>query len=188
MSHVLTVSGSPSAHSRTAALLRYIERTPELAGHEVRRLCVPDLPPGPLLRGETGHPALRSALAAIARADALVIGTPVYQAAYSGALKTLLDVVPEAGLSSKTVLPLATGGTPAHLLALDYALRPVLTALGCDRVLRGRFVLDRHITPDPVEGARLEQDTAAGVHESVGRLARALGEPAAALSAAAAPR
>jgi len=30
------------------------------------------------------------------------------------------------GLRGKVVLPVATGGTPAHVLVVDYALRPVL--------------------------------------------------------------
>lgn len=46
------------------------------------------------------------------------------------------------------MFPLATGGSPAHVLALDYALRPVLTALGAE-VSQGRFILDRHITASP---------------------------------------
>ncbi len=35
----------------------------------------------------------------------------MYKAAYSGALKTLLDLLPERALQGKVVLPLATGGT-----------------------------------------------------------------------------
>ncbi len=56
----------------------------------------------------------------------MVIGTPVYKAAYSGLLKSLLDLLPQYALAGKTVLPLATGGSTAHVLAIDYALRPVL--------------------------------------------------------------
>ena len=36
--------------------------------------------------------------------------------------------LPEA-LSHKVVLPIATGGSIAHMLAVDYALKPVLAAL-----------------------------------------------------------
>lgn len=35
----------------------------------------------------------------------------------------------EQALAGKTVLPLATGGTTAHVLAIDYALRPVLSSM-----------------------------------------------------------
>ncbi|MCS5931537.1 hypothetical protein LNQ03_06255 [Klebsiella pneumoniae subsp. pneumoniae] len=35
------------------------------------------------------------------------------------------------------VLPLATGGTIAHMLAVDYALKPVLNALKAQEILHG---------------------------------------------------
>ncbi len=76
----------------------------------------------------------------------MVIGTPVYKAAYSGLLKTLLDVLPQYALTDKAVLPLATGGSTAHVLAVDYALRPVLSSMGAGHITQGWFVLDRHIT------------------------------------------
>jgi len=40
------------------------------------------------------------------------------------------------------VLPLATGGSPGHLLALEYALKPVLAALGARHVLDAVYVVD----------------------------------------------
>ena len=60
----------------------------------------------------------------------MVVSTPVYKAAYSGVLKVFLDLLPQFGLAGKVVLPLVTGGTASHVLAIDYALRPVLLALG----------------------------------------------------------
>lgn len=44
------------------------------------------------------------------------------------------------------MLPLAIGGTTAHVLAIDYALRPVLSSLGSAQVVQGYFLLDRDIT------------------------------------------
>jgi FMN reductase len=49
----------------------------------------------------------------------------VYKAAYSGLLKTLLDLLPQCALAGKVVLPVVTCGSPAHVLAIDYALRPL---------------------------------------------------------------
>ena len=43
------------------------------------------------------------------------------------------------------VLPLATGGTLAHMLAVDYALKPVLNALKAQEVLHGVFADDSQI-------------------------------------------
>ena len=78
-------------------------------------------------------------------ADGLIVATPVYKAAYSGALKTLLDLLPERALEGKVVLPLATGGTVAHLLAVDYALKPVLSALKAQEILHGVFADDSQV-------------------------------------------
>ena len=90
-------------------------------------------------------PALWSAADTIAQADGVVVATPVYKASYTGLLKAFLDLLPENALAGKVVLPLVTGGTIGHLLAIDYALRPVLTALGADHVVQGRFLLDADI-------------------------------------------
>jgi FMN reductase len=43
------------------------------------------------------------------------------------------------------VLPLATGGTVAHLLAVDYALKPVLNALKAQEILHGVFADDSQV-------------------------------------------
>ncbi|CRK57961.1 FMN reductase [Alloactinosynnema sp. L-07] len=101
-----------------------------------------------LLAADTADPAITGVIDAIAGADAVVVASPVYKAAYSGLLKALLDLLPQFALAGKAVLPLVTGGTPAHVLAIDYALRPVLTSLGADHVVQGWLVLDKHIAVD----------------------------------------
>ncbi|ARQ67832.1 NADPH-dependent FMN reductase [Streptomyces marincola] len=145
MALVLSVSGSPSPGSRTARLLRHLDAALALHGHDVVPLDVRSLPPEALTGADTSHPAIVEVAEQFARADGLVIGTPVYKAAYSGLLKSLLDLLPQFALAGKTVLPLATGGTPAHVLAIDYALRPVLSSMGAAHITQGWFVLDRHI-------------------------------------------
>ncbi|MFJ8922562.1 FMN reductase [Streptomyces sp. LamerLS-316] len=146
MATVLSVSGSPSATSRTARLLRHLDTRLAARGHTVVPLDVRTLPADALLRADFGHPAVAGALDLFAEADGVVIGTPVYKAAYSGLLKSLLDLLPQFALAGKTVLPLATGGSTAHVLAIDYALRPVLSSMGAAHITQGWFVLDRHIT------------------------------------------
>lgn len=89
--------------------------------------------PEDLLYARFDSPALKTFTEQLQQADGLIVATPVYKAAYSGALKTLLDLLPERALQGKVVLPLATGGTVAHLLAVDYALKPVLSTLKAQR-------------------------------------------------------
>jgi FMN reductase len=145
MATVLSVSGSPSATSRTARLLRHLDRRLEAQGHEVTPLDVRTLPAQALLGADARHPAIADVAAQFERVDGVVIGTPVYKAAYSGLLKSLLDLLPQYALRGKTVLPLATGGTTAHVLAIDYALRPVLSSMGAAHIVQGWFTLDKDI-------------------------------------------
>lgn len=122
---VLLIAGSPSEQSRSSALLDSVsDRLARRSGFVVERLNIRELPAQALLLAEWGHPAIAAAIAQVERARAIVVATPVYKAAYSGLLKVLLDLLPQTALKEKTVLPLATGGSPNHMLALDYALRP----------------------------------------------------------------
>lgn len=147
MSSVLVLSGSPSRVSRTTALARHLVDELVLEGHEVRLVDLRTLPADALLAADTSHPAIRDVVEAVIAADGVVVATPIYKAAYSGLLKVFLDLLPQRALQGKAVLPLATGGTIAHVLAIDYALRPVLVSLGAQHVTTGRFVLDQHIDP-----------------------------------------
>lgn len=65
----------------------------------------------------------------ILSADFLVIGTPIYQASITGALKNLLDHLPTDALKNKVTGMVATGGTDKHYLVLDYQLKPILSFL-----------------------------------------------------------
>ncbi len=157
MAHVLAVSGSPMEVSRSAVLLGHVSGLLSAQGHTVDVLRVRDLPPQALLHADFGHPSIVDAIARLDRADGVVVATPVYKAAFSGLLKTWLDLMPQFGLAGKAVLPLATGGSVAHALALDYALRPVLTSMEARHVVNGFLVLDRFIeSPTPVEPSPFE--------------------------------
>jgi FMN reductase len=146
MATVLSVSGSPSASSRTNRLLRHLDQRLLAQGHEVIPLDVRTVPADALLGADLRHPAITEATELFAQADGVVVGTPVYKASYSGVLKALLDLLPQYALIGKTVLPLATGGSTAHVLAIDYALRPVLSSMGAGHIVQGWFTLDKDIT------------------------------------------
>jgi FMN reductase len=147
MASVVALSGSPSSPSKTTTLVSLVADRLRAEGHDVTVVQVRDLPPGPLLAADTRHPEISDLIATIAAADALVVASPVYKASYTGLLKALIDLLPQFALADKSVLPLLTGGSPAHVLALDYALRPVLVALGAAHVSQGWFVLDKLIDP-----------------------------------------
>ncbi|MEU3415841.1 NADPH-dependent FMN reductase [Streptomyces sp. NPDC006658] len=146
MATVLSVSGSPSASSRTSRLLRHLDQRLLAHGHHVVPLDVRTIPAEALLGADFGHPAVVEVIGLFARADGVVVGSPVYKAAYSGVLKALLDLLPQYALNGKTVLPLATGGSTAHVLAIDYALRPVLNSTGASHIVQGWFTLEQDLT------------------------------------------
>ena len=60
----------------------------------------------------------------------------------------MLDLLDEKALAGKVVLPIATGGSPAHLLALEYGLKPVLSALGARHILAGVYATDKQVRVD----------------------------------------
>jgi FMN reductase len=74
-------------------------------------------------------PALRAELDALAAADGVIAVTPIFNASYSGLFKSFFDVVDDQSLVDKPVLIGATGGTARHSLALEHAVRPLLTYL-----------------------------------------------------------
>jgi FMN reductase len=146
MSLIVTLSGSPAAPSRTQALARVVGERLAARDFEVEAINVRDLDPAELLHGRVTGPSVAAALGLVERAAGIVIATPVYKAAYSGILKAFLDLLPQFGLAGKSVLPLATGGTVAHVLAIDYGLRPVLSSLGALHIVTGLFLLDKTVT------------------------------------------
>jgi FMN reductase len=142
---ILLLAGSPSIPSRSTRLLQYVADRLHLQGHATARLHVLDLPAEALMHADFNNADIKAAKAQVEQADAIVISTPVYKAAYCGLLKTFLDLLPQDGFAGKLVLPLATGGSQSHMLALDYALRPVLSALGAKHVLPSIYATDSQV-------------------------------------------
>ena len=163
---VLLIAGSPTPRSRSAALLRAVGQRLQFRGAQVRELLVRDLPAQALLLADVSHPALQGVRAQVAQAEVIVVATPVYKAAYSGVLKVLLDLLPQDAFKGKTVLPLATGGSPHHMLALDYALRPVLQSLGARHILPGIYATDAQVTITPEGATVLDELIEARVREA----------------------
>ena len=167
---VLLIAGSPSERSRTAALLSAAGQRLEFRGAQVDTLRVRDLPPQALLLADFGNTAVIRATAQVAAADIVVVATPVYKAAYSGVLKVFLDLLPQTALKDKVVLPLATGGSPHHMLALDYALRPVLQSLGAKHILPGIYATDAQVALQPEGGVQISPDISDRLDEAVSTL------------------
>ncbi|MCI3946255.1 NAD(P)H-dependent FMN reductase [Pseudomonas syringae] len=165
---VVSLSGSPSPKSRSGVVLAHAGRWLQEQGVGVTTLRIRDFNAEDLLFARFDSPQVLAFIEAVSQADGLLIGTPVYKASFSGALKTLLDLLPERALHGKVVLPLATGGSIAHMLAVDYALKPVLSALKSQEVLHGIFAIDTQIAyGDNEEGGTLDDILTERLHEGL---------------------
>lgn len=167
---ILLIGGSPSATSRSSRWLANIGARLEQQGLDVETLQVRDLPAEALLHADFKHPQIVSALQQVERADAIVIATPVYKAAYSGILKAFIDLWPQFGLRGKVVLPLANGGSPAHTLILDYALRPVLVSLAPRQVLESIYAVEQQLVWSDEAGLKLDPAIEQRVQDGINNL------------------
>ncbi|CAM3999944.1 NAD(P)H-dependent oxidoreductase [Kibdelosporangium persicum] len=170
MATILIVSGSPSPQAPTAVLLRRVSDVLTGLGHEVHLLVVRDLPTVALLSADLLDPTIRNVMDLVDRADGVVVASPVYRAAYSGLVQSLLNLLARTALSGKVVLPLANGGSQGHLVALDYALRPLLIARGATDVVPGHFVLDADVHDE------VATTVSGGLDAAVRRFANAVAE------------
>lgn len=62
----------------------------------------------------------------IMEADAIIIGTPVFQASIPGALKNIFDLLPVNAFQDKVVSMLVTAGSSKHYLIAENQLKPIL--------------------------------------------------------------
>ncbi|WDZ98453.1 NADPH-dependent FMN reductase [Herbaspirillum sp. WKF16] len=171
---ILLLAGSPSAPSRSTRLLNHVGDKLVQLGHRYARIEVRDLPGQAILRADWNDAQIKAALSTVEEASAVVIATPVYKAAYSGILKAFLDLLPQFGLTNKLVLPLATGGSQSHMLALDYALRPVLSSLNPKHVLPSIYATEAQVVWSEEQGLQLDAPIAARVDEGVAQLSESL--------------
>ncbi|TLS54037.1 NADPH-dependent FMN reductase [Paenibacillus antri] len=145
MSSVVIVSGSPSLSSRVNAFIDYSLQYMVGRGFAVKTVNVSELPAEDLVRANFASAAIQEKVRWVEAAQAVILVSPVYKASYTGVLKLFLDMLPQKGLERKIVLPLFVGGSMAHLLSIDYALKPVVSALAGRHILGGVYGVDQWI-------------------------------------------
>ncbi|HET6154560.1 MAG TPA: NAD(P)H-dependent oxidoreductase [Marmoricola sp.] len=132
------VVGNPKPASRTLAAAEYVAC--ELTGAE------PDLIIDLATLGadllDWSSPPVGALVERVGAADLVIVASPTYKGTFTGLLKLFLDrCAGGTGLRGAAV-PLMLGGSPAHALAPELSLRPVLTELGATVPGRGLFVVD----------------------------------------------
>jgi MsuE subfamily FMN reductase len=108
----------------------------------------------------------------VAEADAYVIGSPAYRGSYTGALKNLFDLVPNAAPHGKVAGIVLTAGSDHHFLAVEHQFRPLLS------------FFQVHTVPGAVYAQNAHFRDGALVDEGVRASCRRLGEDIAKLSRA----
>jgi FMN reductase len=154
------VVGNPKPRSRTLTIAEAVaERVTEATGATVARtidLCdhAGDLFTWP-------HEGLAALNDAVAAGEYLVVASPTYKAAYTGLLKAFLDRYPSNGLAGVVAVPVMTGASLVHAMAIDSQLRPVLVELGASVPTRGLFFEMSHMGEmDAVVDAWAEENLA----------------------------
>lgn len=146
---ILGFSGSASRPSRTRGLVEAIVATAavdpriETAVFDLNDV-LPEL--GHTLDPRQAPPSVAALLDAIAQADALVVGSPVYKGTYSGLFKHLFDLVEPKALRGKPVVIAATGGSDRHALALDHGLRPLFAFFAADIIPTAIYGIESEFT------------------------------------------
>ncbi|SFB21801.1 FMN reductase [Lentibacillus halodurans] len=63
----------------------------------------------------------------IMETDAIMIGTPIFQASIPATLKNIFDLLPVNAFRNKVVSMIVTAGSPKHFLIAEQQLKPILT-------------------------------------------------------------
>lgn len=96
-----------------------------------------------------GDETVAAAVETVAAAVLVVFASPTFKATYTGVLKLFLDQFATGdGLRDVVAVPLMLGAGPAHALAPDLLLKPVLVELGATSPAPGLYLHDSTYTTD----------------------------------------
>ncbi|MEH1806260.1 NADPH-dependent FMN reductase [Nostoc sp.] len=174
MYKIVTISGNSSLTSRSAAILNYAQELCRKHQIEIASITVRDLPPEDLIYGNFESPEVKKLQLLVGQAEAVIISTPVYNSSYTGILKALLDLMPQYAFSGKTILPIVTGGSINHLLSIDYAIKPLFSAMGATHILKGVYVVSSQIQFNEQKKIQLDSDIDQRLKASIQELVNTL--------------
>ena len=79
----------------------------------------------------------------IMEADAIIIGTPIFQASIPATLKNIFDLLPVNAFRDKVVSILVTAGSPKHYLIAEQQLKPILAYMKAQIVQTYVFIEEK---------------------------------------------
>lgn len=138
---VIVGNPKPASRTRDAA-----ERLAAALGADATVIEVAELGPGLL---GWGDPTVAHAVATVQGTDIVIAASPTFKSTYTGLLKLFLDQFATAtGLAGQVGIPLMLGAGPAHALAPELSLKPVLVELGAIAPAQGLYQLDSGYATD----------------------------------------
>ncbi|NDK91644.1 NAD(P)H-dependent oxidoreductase [Gordonia desulfuricans] len=139
------VAGNPKAGSRTLDAATRLAAT--LTGADPTNIVdIVELGSGLLGWGDE---KVSAAVETVAKSDLVIVASPTFKATYTGILKLFLDQFATGdGLRGVTAVPLMLGAGPAHAMAPDLLLKPVLVELGATCPAAGLYLIDSTYTTD----------------------------------------
>ncbi|MGW4636357.1 NAD(P)H-dependent oxidoreductase [Nocardia sp. NPDC004415] len=144
---VTVVVGNPKPASRT---LDAAVRVAQALRPGVEPQVIDLVTLGPGLLG-WGDPAVAAAAGTVAGSELVVFASPTFKATYTGLLKLFLEQFDGGtGLAGVVTVPVMLGAGPAHALAPDLLLKPVLVEIGGIAALPGLYLADRTYAEDGV--------------------------------------
>lgn len=171
---IVAVSGGLQRPSRAATLAEHLldligegvpcdqhlielgELAPQLAG-ALRRSQLPE--------------TVERQLAAVERADVLVVVTPVYRGSYTGLFKHFFDFIDQDALVDTPILLAATGGSERHALVIDHQLRPLFSFFQARTLPLGVYATDKDFADGCVHNEALMQRARLAVQRAMPLLA-----------------
>ncbi|WP_280410499.1 NADPH-dependent FMN reductase [Nocardia asiatica] len=142
---VTVVVGNPKPASRTLAAATLVAKglRPEA---EPTVIDLVEFGPGLL---SWGDPAVAEGVRTVAASELAVFASPTFKATYTGLLKLFLEQFEGGtGLEGVLAVPVMLGAGPAHALAPDLLLKPVLVEIGATAALPGLYLSDRTFAED----------------------------------------
>ena len=149
--NIVAVSGGLNHPSKTESLIQAIldelgQATP-IKVHFIKFSEIGHLLGGAIYRNQLPQ-RVQDDLAAVEAADALIVGTPVYRASFTGLFKHFFDFVEQTALVDVPVLLAASGGSDRHALVLEHQLRPLFSFFQAQTLPIGVYATDRDFTPE----------------------------------------
>jgi len=171
---IVAVSGGLQRPSRAATLAEHLL---DLIGEGVAcdqyLIELGELAPqlaGALRRSQLPETAERQ-LAAVERADVLVVVTPVYRGSYTGLFKHFFDFIDQDALVDTPILLAATGGSERHALVIDHQLRPLFSFFQARTLPLGVYATDKDFADGCVQNEALMQRARLAVQRAMPLLA-----------------